>query len=136
MAPKDALPARRTVKGRSPKRGRNKGRPVTKTAKRSGPEVPVTEPACLVIGDMSSCPEWQEILPRYPMIDSAQREDFPDHGASIAYLAHFYRTGDIAGESARAQAEFRSFFRDIGYKCDRAGNFRSRWFEGVGIRIG
>jgi len=64
-----------------------------------------------------------------------QREDFPDHGASFAYVAHFYRTGNTADESSRAQKEFEDFFRDIGYEYDSSGNFESRWFEGVGVQI-
>jgi hypothetical protein len=69
------------------------------------------------------------------MIDSVQREDFPEHGASFAYLAHFYRTAHTAEESSRAQEEFEDFFRAIGYTYDYSGNFESRWFEGIGVRI-
>lgn len=71
----------------------------------------------------------------YPMIDSVQREDFPDHGVSFTYLAHFYRTPQMAEESARAQKEFEDFFRAIGYRYDFSGNFESRWFEGIGVQI-
>ena len=51
------------------------------------------EPACMLIAGEGSCPAWEELLPRFPMIDSVQREDFPDHGGSFAYLAPFYRPG-------------------------------------------
>jgi hypothetical protein len=69
------------------------------------------------------------------MIDSVQREDFPDNGASFAYLAHFYRSGDTAEEGARAQKEFEDFFRAIGYTFDHAGDFESRWYEGIAVQI-
>jgi len=69
------------------------------------------------------------------MIDSVQREDFPDQGASFAYLAHFYRTGNTAEESSRAQEEFLAFFQAIGYSYNYSGNFESRWFEGIGMQI-
>lgn len=71
----------------------------------------------------------------YPMIDSVQREDFPEHGASFTYLAHFYRTGDLAEEGSRATEEFKNFFRAIGYEFDTAKNYESRWFEGIGVKI-
>lgn len=57
------------------------------------------------------------------MIDSVQREDLPEHGASFACLAHFYRTGNTAEESSHAQEEFEDFFRAIGYTYDYSGNF-------------
>jgi hypothetical protein len=109
-----------------------KEKPATK---KSGP-LPVTRPDCLLIEGQGSCPEWEELLVQYPMIDSVQREDFPEHGVSFAYLAHFYRTGNSADESSRAQKEFEDFFRAIGYTYDYSGNFESRWFEGIGVHIG
>jgi len=96
--------------------------------------MPVTGPECLIIGGQGSCPEWHGLLGHYPMIDSIQREDFPDHGASFVYLAHFYRTENTAKESLRAQEEFEDFFKGIGYTYDYSGNFDSRWFEGIGIK--
>jgi len=96
---------------------------------------PATRPGCFIIGGKGSCPEWEDILPRYPMIDSVQREDFPEQGASFAYLAHFYCTDNTVEESSRAQDEFEAFFKLIGYEYDYAGNFESRWFEGIGVRI-
>ncbi len=95
----------------------------------------VPGPECLLIGGKGSCPEWEDLLVHYPMIDSVQREDFPDHGVSFTYLAHFYRTPQMAEESARAQKEFEDFFRAIGYRYDFSGNFESRWFEGIGVQI-
>lgn len=92
-------------------------------------------PECILIDGTGSCPEWEGILPHYPMINSVQREDFPEHGVSFAYLAHFYRTADTAEESARAQEEFEAFFRAIGYTYDHAGNYEDRWFEGIGVRV-
>lgn len=97
--------------------------------------LPFSQPRCILIDGQGSCPEWDIHLARYPMIDSVQREDFPEHGASFAYLAHFYRTPDPAGECARAEKEFRKFFRAIGYKYDYSGDYESRWFEGVGVKI-
>jgi hypothetical protein len=69
------------------------------------------------------------------MINSIQREDFPDHGISFVYVAHFYQTEDSAEESYQSQEEFEHFFKDIGYKYDYSGNFESRWFEGIGVKI-
>jgi len=90
---------------------------------------------CLIIGGEGSCPEWKELLAHYPMIDSVQREDFPDHGASFVYLAHFYRTGNTEKEGTCAQEQFENFLGSIGYTFDSAANFKSRWFEGIGVRI-
>ena len=92
-------------------------------------------PECVMIAGDGSCPEWEQLLVQYPMIDSVQREDFPEHGASFTYLAHFYRTEDPAEEGSRAQEEFERFFRAIGYEYDYAGNYEYRWFEGVGVKI-
>jgi hypothetical protein len=80
-------------------------------------------------------PEWQKFLELYPMINSIQREDFPDHGVSFVYLAHFYRKKNNAEESSLAHEEFEDFFKDIGYTYDYSGNFESRWFEGIGVKI-
>lgn len=99
----------------------------------TGPAAP--RPGCLLIGGQGSCPEWQGLLSQYPMIDSVQREDFPDQGASFTYVAHFYRTGDTAEESSRAQKEFEEFFQAIGYTYNSSGNYESRWFEGIGVLI-
>jgi len=80
-------------------------------------------------------PGWQKFLERYPLINSIQREDFPDQGVSFVYVAHLYRTSDTADESAHSQEEFEHFFKDIGYKYNYSGNFESRWFEGIGVKI-
>ncbi len=80
-------------------------------------------------------PEWQKFLERYPMINSIQRENFPDQGVSFVYVAHFYRTKNNAKESSRSQGEFEDFFKEIGYKYDYSGNFESRWFEGIGVKF-
>ena len=69
------------------------------------------------------------------MIHSLQREDFPDHGVSFVYVAHFYRKKNNAEESSFAHEEFEDFFKDIGYTYDYSGNFESRWFEAIGIKI-
>jgi hypothetical protein len=105
------------------------------TGKKTVPASPVAPPECILIEGQGSCPEWEELLVQYPMIDSVQREDFPEHGVSFAYLAHFYRTGNSAEESSRAQKEFEDFFRAIGYTYDYSGNYESRWFEGIGVHI-
>ena len=137
MAPEDALPGDHPATNRSLKRKQHAGKQTKKRSsrKKTVPAAPVTTPECLIIAGQGSCPEWQELLLQYPMIDSVQREDFPDHGASFTYLAHFYRTRNTAEESSRAQEEFEDFFRAIGYKYDYAGNFESRWFEGIGVQI-
>jgi hypothetical protein len=80
-------------------------------------------------------PGWEAYLEQYPMVHSLQREDFPDHGVSFVYLAHFYRTKNTADESSLAQKEFEAFFSKIGYEYDYSGNFESRWFEGIGVKI-
>jgi hypothetical protein len=69
------------------------------------------------------------------MIDSVEREEFPDHGVGFAYLAHFYRTGNPAEEGSRARMEIDNFSMAIGYKYDSSLNFKSRWFEGLCVRI-
>lgn len=137
MMPEDAPPGDHPVTNRSPKQKQHAAEQTKKRAsrKKTGPAAPVTRPECILIDGQGSCPEWEELLLQYPMIDSVQREDFPDHGASFAYLAHFYRTVNTAEESSRAQKEFEDFFRAIGYKYDYSGNFESRWFEGIGVQI-
>jgi len=122
----------RSLKGK--KRAGRKGKKKT-PRKKTVPAAPVTRPECLIIGGQGSCPEWHELLGHFPMIDSIQREDFPDHRASFVYLAHFYRSKNTREESSRAQEEFEDFFKEIGYEYDYAGNFESRWFEGIGVKI-
>jgi hypothetical protein len=136
MAPEDAPPADHPPADRSLKKKQRAAQQTKKrpARKKTGPAAPVTRPGCLIIGGQGSCPEWHDLLGQYPMIDSVQREDFPDHGTSFVYLAHFYRTGNTADESSRAQEEFGDFFRAIGYEYDYAGNFGSRWFEGIGVQ--
>lgn len=138
MRPEDALPGDRPATNRSPNRKQHDGKQTKKKPSRNkaGPAAPVTRPECILIKGQGSCPEWEELLVQYPMIDSVQREDFPDHGVSFAYLAHFYRSDNTANESSRAQKEFGDFFREIGYVYDYSGNFESRWFEGIGVHIG
>lgn len=137
MAREDAIPDDHPAPGHSLKRkSRVSGQNGKKSSrKKTGPASPETPPECVLIAGEGSCPEWHDILARYPMIDSVQREDFPEHGASFAYLAHFYRSENTTEESARAQKEFEEFFQAIGYRYDSAGNYESRWFEGVGIKI-
>ena len=136
MAPEDAGTVDhpttiRTLKG---KKRAGKKIPKKPARKKTVPAAPVTGPECIIIGGEGSCPQWHELLGHYPMIDSIQREDFPDHGASFVYLAHFYRTDNTAEEGSRAQQEFEDFFSEIGYEYDYAGNFESRWFEGIGVK--
>lgn len=33
------------------------------------------------------------------------------------------------------ESEFFLFFKKIGYEYDYSGNFESRWFEGIGVKI-
>jgi hypothetical protein len=99
----------------------------------SGPAIP--KPEDLPPEVKCSYPEWQKFLDRYPMIHSLQREDFPDYGVSFVYVAHFYRKKNNAEESSLAHEEFEDFFKDIGYTYDYSGNFESRWFEAIGIKI-
>ena len=138
MTPEDAPPGNHPATDRPVKR---KQRDTQQTKKRTSrkktvPAAPFPRPECILIDGRGSCPEWEELLRAYPMIDSVQREDFPEHGASFAYLAHFYRTGNTAEEGRRVQKEFEDFFRAIGYTYDYSGNFESRWFEGIGVHIG
>jgi len=135
MAPEDAFPGDRPGTNRTVKPKQHTGKQVKKRPppKKTGPSVTVTKPECILIDGQGSCPEWEELLVQYPMIDSVQREDFPEHGVSFAYLAHFYRTGNTAEEGSRAQTEFEDFFKTIGYTYDYSGNYESRWFEGIGV---
>jgi hypothetical protein len=103
--------------------------------KKRTPEPCVPRPQDIPEDVKCTCPEWQKFLERYPMINSIQREDFPDHGISFVYVAHFYQTKDNAEESSHSQEEFEHFFKDIGYEYDYSGNFESRWFEGIGVKI-
>lgn len=137
MMPEDAPPGDHPVTDRSLKRNRHAGKRTKKKSphKKSGPAVPPVRPECILIDGQGSCPEWEGLLVRYPMIDSVQREDFPEHGVSFAYVAHFYRTGNTAEEGSRAQKEFEDFFKMIGYDYDYSGNYESRWFEGIGVHI-
>ena len=137
MTPEKASPEDHPARNSSVKRKEHDAQQPKKRAsrKKTRPAAPVINPECVLIGGQGSCPEWEDLLGQYPMIDSVQREDFPDEGASFAYLAHFYRTGNIAEEGSRAKKEFEDFFRAIGYKYDSSGNFESRWFEGVGVHI-
>lgn len=125
---------RRPARSRQKKRPAGKQKAIRPTRKRSAPALPDSPHECLIIGETGACPDWQEILVGYPLIDSVQREDFPEHGASFVYLAHFYRSRKLAKERSCAQKQFRNFFRSIGYTFDSAGDFKSRWFEGIGIR--
>jgi hypothetical protein len=136
MAPEDSGPAdhpitNRTVKG---KKRAGKQKPKKPARKKTGPATPVAVPECIIIAGEGSCPQWHDLLGHYPMIDSIQREDFPDHGASFVYLVHFYRTDNTAEEGSLAQEEFEDFFKKIGYEYDYSGNFESRWFEGIGVK--
>ncbi|HOX35682.1 MAG TPA: hypothetical protein P5217_03555 [Methanoregulaceae archaeon] len=123
-------------KSRNPGKETGKQRAVPSSRRKTLPALPDSRHECLIIGSEGSCEDWQEILADYPMIDSVQREDFPEHGASFVYLAHFYRTADMAKENTCAQKQFRQFFQSIGYTFDSAGTFKSRWFEGIGVRTG
>jgi hypothetical protein len=136
MAPDAAGPADHLFTNRTLKGKKRAGKQMPKTArKKMAPAAPITVPECIIIDGEGSCPQWHELLGHYPMIDSIQREDFPDHGASFVYLAHFYRTDNTAEEGSLAQEEFEDFFKEIGYEYDYAGNFESRWFEGIGVKI-
>lgn len=80
-------------------------------------------------------PGWQKFLERHPMINSIQREDFPEYGVSFVYVAHLYCTQNNPEESSRSQEEFEDFFSEIGYEYDYSGNYDSRWFEGIGVKF-
>jgi hypothetical protein len=137
MAPEDADPAAhkgcdQDQKGRGNVHARIKKHRVpaqkTTVADICGPEDLPKEVKC-------NYPGWEVYLEQYPMVHSLQREDFPDHGVSFVYLAHFYRSKNTADESSLAQKEFEAFFLKIGYTYEYSGNFESRWFEGIGVKI-
>ena len=134
MTPDDTLPTDHPATTRFKQHSGKKAKKRSPD-KKTGLAATVTRSECFFIEGQGSCPEWEELLVHYPMIDSVQREDFPDPGVSFAYLAHFYCTDNTAEESSRAQKEFEEFFRAIGYKYDFSGNFESRWYEGIGVQI-
>ena len=119
-----------------PHRKRNAGKGSGDPEQERGHPPPMARPGCIIIGGKGSCAEWEGHLVRYPMIDSVQREDFPEYGASFVYLAHLYRSGDVPEEGSRAQREFEDFFRAIGYEYRSSGNYESRWYEGIGVHVG
>jgi hypothetical protein len=137
MAPEDApaqgLPVAGRARKKKPRGSRRAAGPPSRG--KGDPSPPALPPECIVIAGEGSCREWEDLLPRYPLIDSVQREDFPDHGISFVHLAHFYRTTDMAEECSRAREEFEEFIREIGYEFDSAGDSELRWFEGIGIRV-
>jgi hypothetical protein len=130
-SPADHPQGNRSTKGkkRTVSAGKKKSAP-----KKTLPAALLPAPGELIIKATCIDPEWKKLLDQYPMIDSIQREDFPDHGVSFIYAAHFYLTKNTAKESSRAQQEFEDFFRDIGYEYDHSGNFDSRWYEGIGVK--
>jgi hypothetical protein len=121
--------------GHTEVRHRRKEDKEAKKKEKKGPGLCLPRPEDLPEEVKCTYPEWQIFLERYPMINSIQREDFPDYGASFVYVAHFYCNKDNAEESSRSQEEFEHFFKDIGYEYDYSGNFESRWFEGIGVKI-
>jgi hypothetical protein len=136
MAPEDSDPKDHPAVNHRRKGEQGDYKPIKKQPPRkkkvSGPCIP--RPEDLPEEIKCTYPEWQKFLERYPMINSIQREDFPAHGVSFVYVAHFYRTKDNAEESSHSQEEFEHFFKDIGYEYDYSGNFESRWFEGIGVK--
>jgi len=122
-------------KARVPPGNRNAGKGSV-PERESGHPAQIAKPGCVIVGGKGSCAEWEGLLAGYPMIDSVQREDFPEHGASFVYLAHLYRGGDVPEEGSRAQREFEDFFRAIGYEYRSSGNYESRWYEGIGVHVG
>jgi hypothetical protein len=136
MVPEDSDPAAHTTGNQRRKREKGANNQIKKPARKkkvSGSCVPRPED---LSGEVKcNFPEWQKFLLLYPMINSLQREDFPDHGVSFVYVAHIYCTKNTAEESSRSQKEFEDFFKKIGYEYDYSGNFESRWFEGIGVKI-
>jgi hypothetical protein len=130
--PLDHPPVKHRRKGREGEGRRLKKQP---SGKKNSTEPCIPRPEDLPEEVRCTYPEWQKFLERYPMINSIQREDFPDHGVSFVYVAHLYRTDDNAEESSLSQKEFEHFFRDIGYEYNYSGNFESRWYEGIGVKI-
>ena len=123
------------VKRRKGEKGASKQgkKPPARQKKGSGQCVPKPED---IDGEVKcNFPAWQKFLEQYPMINSIQREDFPDHGVSFVYVAHFYRTKNNAEESSLSQEEFEGFFKEIGYEYDYSGNFNSQWYEGIGVKF-
>jgi hypothetical protein len=116
---------------------RQKGRKNKKfpARQKKGPEPCVPKPEDIPGEVKCNFPGWQKFLEQYPLINSIQREDFPDHGVSFVYVAHFYRTKNNAEESSLSQEEFENFFKEIGYDYDYSGNFNSQWYEGIGVRF-
>jgi len=129
--PADHPQANRSTKGKKRAGYGGKKKPARK---KTGPVAPLPPPGELIIKETCIDPEWKEFLEQYPMIDAIQREDFPDHGVSFVYAAHFYLSKNTAKESSRARQEFEDFFREIGYTYDYSGNFDSRWYEGIGVK--
>ncbi len=137
MVPEDPGPTDQPAVNPRQKKTKGAGKHIKKQPARvkniSGSCVP--QPEDLPLELKCNYPGWQKFLIRYPLIHSIQREDFPDSGVSFVYAAHFYRTKNTAEESSLSQGEFEDFFRDIGYEYDYSGNFESRWFEGIGVKI-
>jgi hypothetical protein len=48
------------------------------------------------------------------MINSLQREDFPDRGVSFVYVTHIYCTKNTAEESPHSRKDFEDFFKKMG----------------------
>jgi hypothetical protein len=137
MAPEDTNPAAHPG-GNHDRKGRGKAH--TRIKQHQVPAQKITGanicgPEDLPKEVICNYPGWEVYLEQYPMVHSLQREDFPEHGVSFVYLAHFYRTKNTADESCLAQKEFEAFFLKIGYEYDYSGNFESRWFEGIGVKI-
>ncbi|MDD1688052.1 MAG: hypothetical protein LUO90_00595 [Methanoregula sp.] len=130
--PSDHPPVKQRRRGREGAGTRLKKQPA---GKKKGTEICVPRPEDLPEEVKCTYPEWQKFLERYPMINSIQREDFPDHAVSFVYVAHLYRTDNTAEESSISQKEFEHFFKDIGYEYNYSGNFESRWYEGIGVKI-
>jgi hypothetical protein len=128
----DHPPVNQRRKGREGAGTRSKKQPA---GKKNAKEPCVPKPEDLPEDVKCMYPEWQKFLELYPMINSIQREDFPDHGVSFVYVAHLYHTDNTAEESFLSQKEFEHFFKDIGYEYNYSGNFESRWYEGIGVKI-
>jgi len=137
MVPKNSDPADNPAGDRRGKGEKGANKQITKRPARekkvSGPCTP--KPEDIPAEVQCNYPAWQKFLLRYPMINSIQREDFPDYGVSFVYVAHIYCTTNTAQESSVSQEEFEDFFKKIGYEYDYSGNFDSRWFEGIGVKI-
>jgi hypothetical protein len=137
MVPGNPDPAAH-IKGNPRQKGKKKANtPIKKQPARRKKESVVCVPRPEDLSGEARCnyPEWQNFLRRYPMINSLQREDFPEQGVSFVYVAHIYCTDNTAEESSLSQKEYEDFFSEIGYEYDYSGNFESRWFEGIGVKI-